>query len=142
MTSVPDLLRLQTIPANLQQNVETDILEPSTFLEATTTTTGFARFDLQKKGWLHSHSKLFVSLVPAAGITTGVTFPPSVGVGSVVQRAVLKIGNQVLNEISDWSSLHQIKSAQINNETQIAREQYTTGRCMGTEFIFRKLQSI
>ena len=139
MTSVPDLLRLQTIPANLQQNVETDILEPSTFLEATTTTTGFARFDLQKKGWLHSHSKLFVSLVPAAAITSGTTFPPSVGVGAVVQRAVLKIGNQVLNEISDWSSLHQIKSAQINNETQIAREQYTTGRCMGTEFIFRKL---
>ena len=50
MSVVPDLLRLKNIPANLQQNVETDLLETSTFQEATTTTGGFARFDLQKKG--------------------------------------------------------------------------------------------
>ena len=61
--------------------------------------------------------------------------PPTVGIGSVIERAVLKIGNQVLNEISDWNHLQQVKSAQINNETQLAREQYTTGRCMSTEFV-------
>ena len=77
MSQVPDLLRLQTVPANLEQNIETDILEPATFLEATTTGPGFCRFDLQQKGWLHSHSKLFVSLVPAAAITSGVTMPPT-----------------------------------------------------------------
>ena len=141
-TEVPDLLRLQTIPANLQQNVETDLLEVSTYQESTATTTGFARFDLQKKGWLHSHSKLFVGLVPPDAQVTTCIMPPTIGIGSVIQRAVLKIGNQVLNEISDWNHLQQIKSAQINNETQLAREQYTTGRCMATEFVFRKLDAI
>ena len=138
MSQVPDLLRLKQVPTNLQQNVETDILESSTFQEATASQTGFARFDLQKKGWLHSHSKLFVSLSPAAGNNSAVV-PPLIGIGAVVERAVLKVGNQVLNEINDWSTLHQVKSAQINNETNIAREQYTTGRCMATEYMFRKL---
>ncbi len=138
MSVVPDLLRLKEIPSNLEQNIETDLLEPSTFQEATPTTTGFVRFDLQKKGWLHSHSKLFVSLSPNDNQPMSIV-PPSVGIGSVIERAVLKVGNAVLNEISDWSHLHQVKSAQINNETQIAREQYTTGRCMGMEYIYRKL---
>ncbi len=136
-TVVPDLLRLKNIPTNLQQRIETDVLETSTFQEATNTTAGFARFDLQKKGWLHSHSKLFLSLVPAAGDTGAL--PPTVGIGSVIQRAVLKVGNAVLNEITDWNFLHEAKSAQINNETGIAREQFTTGRCMATEFIYREL---
>jgi len=138
MSVVPDLLRLKNIPANLQQNVETDLLETSTFLEATATTGGFARFDLQKKGWLHSHSKLFLSLIPKAGEPIA-TFPPHIGINSVIQRAVLKIGNQTLNEIDDWNYLQVIKSAQINNETQVAREQFTTGRCMATQFMYRKV---
>ena len=57
-TEVPDLLRLQTIPANLQQNVETDLLEVSTYQEATATTTGFARFDLQKGGSIPTRNSL------------------------------------------------------------------------------------
>ena len=137
MSQVPDLLRLKNIPTNLQQRIETDILETSTFQEATTTTSGFARFDLQKKGWLHSHSKLFLSLKPFNGNIA--TLPPTVGIGSVIERAVLKVGNAVLNEISDWNFLHEAKSAQINNETSIAREQFTTGRSMATEFLYTEI---
>ena len=139
-TVVPDLLRLRNIPSNLQQNVETDLLETSTFQEATDNNRGFARFDLQKKGWLHSHSKLFLSLKPPnAGALT--VFPPTIGIASVVSRAVLKIGNQVLNEMDDWNNFQAIKSAQINNETQIAREQYTTGRCMSQAYMYRKMNA-
>tara|TARA_R110000824_G_scaffold315496_2_gene502636 strand:+ start:842 stop:2308 length:1467 start_codon:yes stop_codon:yes gene_type:complete len=136
MSVVPDLLHLKQIPANLQQSVETDLLETSTFQEATENNRGFARFDLQKKGWLHSHSKLFLSIaVPGGGSVT--TFPPNIGVASVISRAVLKIGNQVLNEMDDWNNFQAIKNAQINNETQIAREQYTSGACIANEFIYR-----
>lgn len=137
MSVVPDLLRLKQIPANLQQSVETDLLETSTFQEATTTTRGFARFDLQKKGWLHSHSKLLVSIKPPGGGDV-VCFPPNIGVASVISRAVLKIGNQVLNEMDDWNNFQAIKNAQINNETQVAREQYTSGACMANQFMYRK----
>ncbi len=138
MSVVPDLLRLKQIPANLQQSVETDLLETSTFQEATENQRGFCRFDLQKKGWLHSHSKLFLSIKPPGGGSV-TTYPPNIGVKSIIDRAVLKIGNQVLNEMDDWNNFQAIKMAQINNETQIAREQYTTGACMANEFMYRKI---
>ena len=134
--SVPDLLRLSKIPSNLQQNVETDLIETSTFAEATSTGTGFARFDLQRKGFLHSHSKLFVGLIPKAGQEGFAHLPPNIGIGSLVQRAVLKAGNSVLNEIDDWSHLHMIKSAQLDNENNVEREYYTTGRVMNMDFIY------
>ena len=135
MAEVPDLLRLSKVPSNLQQNVETDLIETSTFQEATATTGGFARFDLQQKGFLHSHSKIFVGLIPKAGQAGFAHLPPNIGIGSVVQRAVLKCGNQTLNEIDDWSHLHMIKSAQIDNENNVEREYYTTGRVMNFDFI-------
>jgi len=135
MAEVPDLLRLSKVPSNLQQNVETDLIETSTFQEATATGTGFARFDLQRKGFLHSHSKLFVGLIPKVGQLGFAAVPPNIGIGSVVKRAVLKCGNQTLNEIDDWSHLHMIKSAQIDNENNVEREYYTTGRVMNFDFI-------
>lgn len=136
MAEVPDLLRLSKVPSNLQQNVETDLIETSTFQEGTATGTGFARFDLQQKGFLHSHSKIFVGLIPAAAQNGYAHLPPNIGIGSLVQRAVLKCGNQTLNEIDDWSHLHLIKSAQGDNENNVEREYYTTGRVMNMGFIY------
>ena len=119
MSIVPDLVKLSSIPVNYEQNVETDLIETSTFQEATGTNTGFARFDLQQKGFLHSMSKLFIGLVPATNARG--YLPLNIGIGSVIDRAVLKVGNQVLNEISDWNHLHMIKSSQIDNENNVVR---------------------
>ena len=91
---VPDLLDLRKVPADYSQSVETDLLESSTFQEATATQTGFASFNLAQKGFLHSHSKLFVGLIPAAG-TTNTFLPQNVGIASVLDRAVLKSVNPV-----------------------------------------------
>tara|TARA_R110000803_G_scaffold42600_1_gene91316 strand:+ start:828 stop:2300 length:1473 start_codon:yes stop_codon:yes gene_type:complete len=134
MSIVPDLVKLTNVPVNYEQNVETDLIETSTFQEATTTNTGFARFDLQQKGFLHSMSKLFIGLVPATNARA--YLPLNIGIGSVIDRAVLKVGNQVLNEISDWNHLHMIKSTQIDNENNVEREQYTTGRCINHRYLY------
>ena len=61
MSSIPDFVRLKNIPVDYIQQVETDLLEAVVNQEATDTTTGFCRFELQNKGILHSHSKLFLS---------------------------------------------------------------------------------
>jgi len=135
MSVVPDLVRLETIPVNYLQNIETDLIETSTFQEATATQPGFARFDLQRKGFLHSHSKLFIGLVPPAG--TNAYLPLNIGIASVIDRAILKVGNQVLNEISDFSYFHMLKSIGVDNENNVEREYYTTGRCMNNKFILR-----
>lgn len=133
---VPNFLKLQSIPVDYIQQVETDLLEPVVHQEATATTTGFCRFELQRKGFLHSHSKLFVSLIPNED-NARAFLPQGVGIASVIDRAVLKVGNQVLNEISDWANLHAIKSQFIDNEYQKEREQYTTGRCINHRYMFK-----
>jgi len=134
-----DFLRLKKTEVNYDMNVETDLLENVTFREATTTGTGFCRFDLQKKGMLHSQSKLFLSLL-STGVAadSNATYPLNIGVGSLIDRAVLKCGNQVLNEISDWQFLHMIKSSLISNETKVERELYTSGRCVAKDYDYRQ----
>jgi len=130
---VPDLIKLDQIPDNFLQHVETDLLETSTFQEATASANGYASFNLAQKGFLHSHSKILVGLVPSAA---GQMLPVNIGIASIVDRAVLKVrkSGQVINDISDFGHFHAIKSAQISNETNREREQYMTGRLMNKEF--------
>lgn len=132
---VPDLLDLSKVPADYSQSVETDLLETSTFQEATATQTGFASFNLAQKGFLHSHSKLFIGLVPD-GTKTNAFLPQNVGIASVIDRAVLKVrkSGQVINDIQDFGHFYSIQSAMVSNETMVEREQYTSGRCFAKEF--------
>ena len=131
---VPNFMRLGSVPVNYLQSVETDLLEPQVFQEGSgTSVDGFARFTLQNKGFLSSHSKIFMSLTPPAAVSRAV-YCPSVGVGKVIKRAVLKIGSKVLNEISDWDSLHAFHSTRISNEHNVEKELYTTGRYMNMDF--------
>lgn len=129
----PDFLMLEQIPVNYVQQIETDLLEPVVFNQGNSTTDGFCRFTLQNKGFLHSHSKLFMALKIDATNTECFNMP-HVGIGQVVKKAVLKIGNKTINEIDSWRSLFAMKSAQISNEIQVEREQYMTGRFINHEF--------
>lgn len=128
--TVPNFMRLGSVPVNYLQEIETDLLEPVIFNDgAGSSVDGFIRFQLQNKGFLHSHSKIFLSVKPHS--TTGrAIYPPNVGVGKLIKKAVLKIGNKVLNEISDWDKLHAFHSTKISNENMKERELYTTGRCL------------
>ena len=130
---IPDFVRLGAIPVDYAQQVETDLLEPVIQQNGSAGRAGFCRFTLQNKGFLHSHSKLFLGLIPNAA-NADAFVPPAVGIGSVIERAVLKVGNQVLNEITDWAQLHAVKSALVPNEINKEREQYMSGRIMNHGF--------
>lgn len=131
---IPDFIRLGEIGSTGMMKIETDLLEPVILTDPSSEfVDGFVRFTLQNKGFLHSNSKLFVSLVPA-NARSGVNL--TTGIGQIIKKAVLKVGNQTLNEITDWSFLHQIKSSLISGEVQREREQYLTGRCMDHEFVY------
>lgn len=132
--AVPDFIKLGQIGTTGMMKIETDLLEPVVFNDPSSASVdGFCRFTLQNKGFLHSNSKLFVSLIPS-GSRGGVNV--CTGIGQVVKKAVLKVGNQTLNEIQDWSFLHQLKSSLLSGEVQREREQYTTGRCMDNQFLY------
>ena len=132
--SIPDFIRLGSVPVNYLQEVETDLLEPVVFNEGSgDSVTGFCRFQLQQKGFLHSKSKVFISLTPPADVSRAM-YPVGVGVGNLVEKAVLKCGNVVINEISSWDHLQAFHSTRISNENNVERELYTTGRCMNHAF--------
>ena len=133
MSQIPDLLRVGAIPDNLNMSVETGILDPVVQND------NFVRFNMKRAGFLHSNSKLALSLnkksVPNWETTGDHTFLPiSVGVGSLIERVRLLSGNTVIQEIQDWGHLHAYNSLFISNENNKEREQFTTGRQINMGF--------
>ena len=130
---VPNFLMLDQIPVNYVQQLETDLLEPVVFSQGSATSDGFARFTLQNKGFLHSHSKLFMSLKVTA-TNDGCFNAPHIGIAQVIKKAVLKIGNKTINELDSWRGLHAIKSSLITSENNHEREMYMTGRLISHDY--------
>ena len=128
----PNFLMLDQIPVNYIQQLETDLLEPVVFTQGTATSDGFARFTLQNKGFLHSHSKLFVTLKIDGDDSC--FNAPHIGIAQIVKKAVLKIGNKTINELDSWRGLHGIKSSLITSENNFEREAYMTGRFMSHDY--------
>ena len=138
--TIPNFLKLDQIPTNYVQQVETDLLESVVFTQGSATRDGFCRFTLQNKGFLHSHSKLFIALAPSANDENFIQ--PHVGIGQIVKKAVLKIGNKTLNEVDSWQALYAVKSSLISNEQNVEREMYTTGRSMNYGFDYKAGSSV
>ncbi len=82
--SIPDLISLSQIPSDMLQKIETDLLEPVVFNQGSSTSEGFCRFTLQNKGFLHSHSKLFMSVQANASVGSGY-FNPHTGIGQIIK---------------------------------------------------------
>ena len=121
-SSIPDLLRVGSIPSNQEAQVDTDILEPVIFSQS------FIRFQLINKGFLNPYSRITFSLEAGAGANARSFLPIGTGIGAVIKNATLKIGNQTIQEIEDFSDYYSYKSLFVNNEIQKEREQYMSGR--------------
>ena len=93
--NVPDLVKIGSIPSNLQMDYDTTVYEPVTKSQ------NFIRFQIDNKGILHSNSKLTITM--EAGIAEKSFFPLGVGVNSLIERATLKCGGKTLSEIDDWN---------------------------------------
>ena len=125
--NVPDLLRVGTIPDNTEIEVETDILDSVVFNQT------FCRFQLQNKGILHSNSKISISASITSASSTRSFFPVGVGVHSLIERAVLKVGTKTICEIEDFAHFTAYQSMFVSGEHNKEREQYTTARMMNHE---------
>lgn len=120
--NVPDLVKIGSIPSNLQIDYDTTVYEPVTKSQT------FIRFQIDNKGILHSNSKLTISM--EAGIAETAFFPFGVGVNSLIERATLKCGGKTLSEIDDWNHYMAYRSMFISPENNKERESITTGRIM------------
>jgi hypothetical protein len=126
-STVPNLLRVGTIPDNTAIDIETDILDPVVFNQT------FCRIQLQNKGILHSNSKITLSASQSSASDVRSFFPANIGVHALIDRAVLKVGNKTLCEVEDFGHFMAYQSQFISGEHNKEREQYTTARLMNIE---------
>jgi len=118
----PELAKASEIPFNYEMRIETDILDP------VVNTDDFVRFTLQKKGFLSHQSKVQLQLKVDED-SAGMYFPPlTVGMNSVIKRAVLKCGNRTLCETDEWARLQGYRSLFLTPENNLEREYYLTSR--------------
>ena len=137
--AIPDLLRVGSIPSNTEANVDTDILEPVIFSES------FIRYQLVNKGFLNPYSRLTFQLenVSSQSASNLRSFLPiNVGVASIIKSARLKIGNQTIQEIEDFTDYYGYKSLFVNNEVQKEREQYLSGRSISHSQFYEDTNNI
>lgn len=123
-SNVPELMKIGALPVNTQMDVETDILEPVVFSES------FARFRLQNKGILHSNSKLIFGLDITSGSEAKTILPANIGIHSVVDRAVLKVGTKTICETDGYNHFMSFRSTFVNPQHNKQRESITSGRLM------------
>ncbi len=121
-------MKLGSIPSDLAQDVETDVLDPVVFSQ------NFCRFTLQNKGFLHSFSRLTFALKTSNASNMNATYPVNVGVHSLINRATLKIGAKTVCEIEDFNSYMAYKSLFIDNSINKERESVLTGRILYHQF--------
>tara|TARA_R110000796_G_scaffold79632_1_gene176786 strand:+ start:4655 stop:6148 length:1494 start_codon:yes stop_codon:yes gene_type:complete len=126
-SNVPDLLRVGTIPDNTEIEIETDVLDPVVFNQS------FARWQLQNKGILHSNSKITLSCSLTGSADDKAFYAMGVGVHSLIERAILKVGTKTLCEVEDYAHFQSYQSLFVSGEHNKEREQYTSSRLMNHE---------
>ena len=125
---IPDLLKIGSIQSNVQMSVDTDVLDP------VVQNSRFIRYVLQNKGILHSHSKLQFGYSSPVGEDGWL--PINIGIGSLIQRATLRIGNQTISEVDDWANFQHYKSQFMSSESMRERLPYLTGQMMSKKVAY------
>jgi len=124
---VPDLMNINEISnLTLGIDVDTNVLDPVVNSDTN------CRFVLSNRGFLNSFSKITLSVK----VASNATFPVGVGVYSLLETAVLRIGNAEISRAEGLSNWMSYKSMFIGNDTNLERETYTTSRIMNQDIIY------
>lgn len=124
---VPDLMNLNEV-SNVQLgiDIDTNVLDPVVQNDNT------CRFVLSNRGFLNSFSKITLSV----DVASNATFPVGIGVYSLLDAAVLRIGNSEISRFDGLASWMSYKSMFIGNDTNVERETYTSSRIMNQDVIY------
>jgi hypothetical protein len=124
---VPDLVKIGSMPSNTNMSIETEVLN------AIVSTDRFARWQIQSKGILHSHSRITLQCKPT---TANTFFPIGVGCASLISKCRLLSGTTTLSETEDFSFLHSYESLFISDENVKEREQVISAKTHSHETIY------
>ena len=126
--SAPDLVKIGAIKTEQNMNVETAVLDPIIFT-AKNQGKGMVRFVLEKKGILHSYSKISIDLSDKSNANTLYSYLPIYnGIYSIIDRCVLKAGAKIISVTENFNHLMAYRSRFVGNENNLHREQVLTAR--------------
>ena len=120
--AIPELIKIGSIDTNLTQEIETSIQEPVVADE------NIIRFSLHKRGFIHSNSKLVLSLNKSGEANH--YLPLNIGIGSLIKNVSFRVGDTTIQEVQDWGELHAYRSLFVSGEVQKEKEQFLSQRCV------------
>jgi len=118
-TAVPNLMKVGEIPVNMDVDNDTEVLDP------VVSNDNFVRLVLSNKGFLHSGSRIQLSLNSPGEKSS---LPVGVGIYSLIQRCRLSIGTHTVSETDDFNHLMGYRSMFIEQDKNKERETYLTSR--------------
>lgn len=134
--AIPELVKIGSIPTNMTQEIETAIQEPVVADEST------IRFSIHKRGFIHSNSKLVLSLNKKVDEAGEWFLPLNIGIGSLIKSVAFRIGDVTIQEVSDWAELHAYRSLFIAGESNKEKEQYTSQRCSNYDVQYDRYEPV
>ena len=118
--AVPDILKPNCRMFQETQGIETSLLDPVVSRK------DYIRWTLDKKGILHSNSKIKFSLKKIAGDGRAFLAMP-VGAKSYIKKCVLRCGTTILDQTENFNSLASYKNTFLDTEQVIRKEVYKSG---------------
>ena len=117
---VPDLLKPNCKNFQESQNVDTSILDP------VVVRSDYIRFVLDKKGILHSNSKISLRM-KLEGDSHKAFFPISTGVNAIVKKCVLRAGSAILDSTDQYNVLSCYENLMLPNDSVLRKEAIKSG---------------
>ena len=135
MSQIPDLIRIGSVPSDMEVSVDSDILEP------VVSSNTFCRFTLLKKGFMNSFSKIAIGCNAVAGADKHNTYPTNIGISALIERATLKVGAKTISQTEDFGHFMAYKSTFIDPSVNKEREQVLSSRNTALELRYNSRDS-
>ena len=117
---VPDLLKPNCKNFGQSQSVDTSELNPIV------SRTDYIRWVLDRKGILHSNSKISLKM-KLEGTTHKAFLPFPTGIKSVIKKCVLRAGTTILDSTEDYNVLASYDNLMVSNDTARRKERIKSG---------------
>ena len=127
MSAIPDLIKIGSVPTDMEVSVDSDILEP------VVSSNSFCRFVLMKKGFMNSFSKIAIGCSALTGAGKFHTYPTNIGISALIERATLKVGAKTISQTEDFGHFMAYKSTFIDQSVNKEREQVLSSRMTALE---------
>ena len=121
--TVPELLKPNCSAFQETQNVDTSLLDPVVVKD------NYIRWVLDRKGILHSNSKISLQFNHTAGdpASDRAFFPFQTGVKSFIQKCVLRSGTTILDSTDRFNVFSAYKNTLKSNEENVRKERIKSG---------------